>query len=232
MFRLNVAPVLLLILFSAHSSPACDTQSSFSVVSCGPYLAQDGNMYDSSRTIQVIIPNAAGCDSVMEIELSVKFMDVTLFQVGGSTLICNYKSPTATFYWVYCDSNYKLVYTGHTSTVKLPYAARYAVIVEDSGCMDTSDCLSTYPATGFRDMDIPELKVYPNPSKGIFIITCAEGEQLQCIRITDALGRTIYTARPPGGAFFEVILNAGSGHYWMQVETGNGRKFIPLQIGP
>ena len=85
------------------SIPDLRTTHSFSENVCDTYTAPDGQVYtESNPNITAIIPNAAGCDSIISIDLTVKHSTTHSF----SETVCN--SYTAPDGQVYTESGIKM----------------------------------------------------------------------------------------------------------------------------
>ena len=91
----------------------CGSASTISPVSCGPYTAPDGQFYNTSGNYIAVIPNAASCDSVITINL---------------TINSSSSSSTVTV----CDS-----YTAPDNQVYTTSGNYIAVIQNGAGCDST-----------------------------------------------------------------------------------------------
>jgi hypothetical protein len=69
---ITVAQVDSLYTIPNPIPPCVPTSSSITVSTCAPYVAPDGQSYTSSGNYTAIIPNQAGCDSTITIDLQIK----------------------------------------------------------------------------------------------------------------------------------------------------------------
>ncbi|KAB1065548.1 T9SS type A sorting domain-containing protein [Salibacter halophilus] len=81
------------------------TRDTLTIVECDSYLSPSGNyLWASSGVYQDIIPNAAGCDSIITIDLTINDGSSTL----ADTTCNNYTSPSGKYTWntsgVYLDT--------------------------------------------------------------------------------------------------------------------------------
>jgi hypothetical protein len=157
---------------------------------CGSYTWMDGNTYSSStNTPTYTLINAAGCDSVVTLNLTINSLPNTATTTSGLTITATLSG--ATYQWIDCN-NANLPISGATAQ---SYTATsngdYAVIVNDGTCSDTSACVSI---TTVGLSNIPHLKsnvlVYPNPNNGTFTI---EAELEGTYVLQNELGQMVQT---------------------------------------
>lgn len=127
-------------LFVQKWSICQPSTNSITETACGSYTAPDGQVHNSSGQYTAIIPNAAGCDSVITIDLTINTVDATTTQVDGITIQANLNG--AQYQWVDCDNNFSNINGETNQTYVASVNGNYAVIVTDGNCSDTSDCVS------------------------------------------------------------------------------------------
>jgi hypothetical protein len=135
---------------------------------CFSYLWIDGNTYTSNNnTATHTLSNAAGCDSVVTLDLTINTVDVSV-TVNSITLTATLSG--ASYQWVDCANSYAII-AGETNQSFTPTInGDYAVIIDDGTCVDTSLC---YLVTGveINDDEISSaIVIYPNPSNGNFML--------------------------------------------------------------
>ncbi len=93
-------------------------------------------VWDHSGTYTDTIPNAGGCDSVIVVNLTVADIDTTVTVVGA---VLNADPNVSAYQWLDCDGGLPIVgATGQAFTATSN--GDYAVILEQNGCIDTSNC--------------------------------------------------------------------------------------------
>lgn len=140
-----------------------------------------------SGTYSVTITDINGCTNSSSLFVGELTLDTTLYHSGDS-LISNLNN--AFFQWIYCDS---IPINGeNNSTFVASQNGNYAVILNQSGCLDTSECysiiLNSVPASDFPN----KISIYPNPTAGILniIFDSNSGEGFN-YTLTNLLGKII-----------------------------------------
>jgi hypothetical protein len=129
--------VVTLNLTIKNATTGVDVQSA-----CVSYTWMNGVTYTASNnTAKDTLVNAAGCDSIVTLNLTLNLVNTSVSQ-NGITLTAN--AVGASYQWVNCNTGYSVV-TGETGFSFLPTVnADYAVIVTQNGCIDTSACHRIY----------------------------------------------------------------------------------------
>lgn len=156
---------------------------------CESYTWIDGNTYNSSNNMATFMEtNAAGCDSLVTLDLTITPLpNNNVSQIGE---LLESTQVGATYQWLDCDDNYSIIPAATNQNFSpTPIIGNYTVEVTLNGCADTSSCfLVDY--TGIEENGGLSFSLYPNPTTdGVFTINF-EGE-LQKIDIVDMLGRVI-----------------------------------------
>lgn len=103
--------------------------------------------------------NAEGCDSLVELTLYADSVNIGVAQ-NGLTLTADLAS--ATYQWIDCDSNSQLpneTSQSFTATAN----GRYAVIIDDGKCIDTSACIAITNIGLEAWYNEASAFLYPNP---------------------------------------------------------------------
>ncbi len=116
----------------------------------GQYLKDEGN-YSVTLTSQY------GCDSTSNLSIDVDTVDTRFTQSG---FILAALASGATFQWYNCDGDSIAADTGRI--FEFDEHARYAVIVTQNNCTDTSECM--YTAVGISKYSKNDILIYPNPA--------------------------------------------------------------------
>lgn len=171
-----------------------ETHSSLSPVSCGPYTSPSGNYtWSISGTYSDTIANALGCDSILNISLTVNTVDTSV-SLTLPTLTAN--ATAATYQWLNCDSAFAPV-PGETAVDFTPLSSgNYAVEVTQNGCTDTSACYSVL-VTQLQDIPaLMEVRLYPNPvhqgQDALLRVQMGQALPGAELSVLDAMGRPVY----------------------------------------
>lgn len=117
------------------------TISSIKATACDLYTSPSGEYtWKESGSYRDTVNNATptGCDSVYDINLTIKAVDSTIMSSEGAL---EAKSQNASYQWLNCNNDYTPI--GKTSkTYKPSSGGSYAVEITKNGCTDTSSCQS------------------------------------------------------------------------------------------
>ena len=196
-----------------------------SITACNSFTWIDGITYISSNnSATVLLTNAAGCDSLVSLHLSLTSLLNTVSQMGV-TLTADQSG--ATYQWVNCAGFTPI--NGATGQSFTPTVnGDYAVIVLQANCIDTSACF-TVSNVGIQENALQQkISLYPNPSQGTISIDLRAVSGWVTVRITDALGREVYKETHLGGAELPLNLEANKGVYWVTVTTEDERAVLRL----
>jgi hypothetical protein len=138
-----------------------ETSSTLEIFSCKNYISPSGDSLTNSGVYIDTIANAAGCDSIITLDLTIYNVDTSVFQ-NGNTLSAN--ANGAIYQWIDCG-NGNIPIAGATNKIFIPTAnGSYAVIITENGCTDTSSCyIINTVSISENDFD-SGVKVYPNPA--------------------------------------------------------------------
>ena len=201
------------------------TASTISETACGSYLAPDGQLYTTSGVKTSIIPNAAGCDSTITINLTINNVDVSVTQ-NGITLTAN--ATDANYHWLNCNNGNSIINGELNKSYTATQNGSYAVEVTQNNCVDTSVCF-TVSTVGFPENTFDhEITVYPNPTAGIFKVDMGEVLQEFNVRINDVNGKLIKQLTYENTKIFELNLNVQPGIYFLNINSENKKAILRL----
>lgn len=206
-FQVNIITGCLANSYSTISPSACQT-----------YTSPSGVIYNSSGTYSDVIPNAAGCDSIITINLSVTVIDTTIIQNGFSLAVV--PTPFATYQWIDCDINQPII--GETNMVFTPTSSgNYAVEVSVDGCTLTSSCFNVDMSSinaGIWD----GLSFHPNPVMDEMTILAPNLNQDLLIEIYDAQSKLIKVLELNNATTIKVDFSAySSGLYFIKLKAAD-----------
>ena len=147
----------------------------------------DGNTYNSSNnTATHTLTNAAGCDSIVTLDLTINAIDVET-TLSESTISANNTSAT-TYQWINCADNSMM--SGETNSSFIPTkSGNYAVIITEGSCSKTSACVS-FVTLGLNELSLKKVNIYPNPVQNELFVE-VKNEQITKIDIIDFSGKVI-----------------------------------------
>ncbi|MCX6198367.1 MAG: T9SS type A sorting domain-containing protein [Bacteroidetes bacterium] len=134
---------------------------------CGTASDNDSLFIDNEVLASINFPSDTFCDNV------------------GQTVLAPFGSPAGGAWGV----NNTVITTVNPSQAGVgTYFMHYAIVA--GGCKDTAYVTAVVEhCTGINELDETVLNIYPNPSKGTFVISIANDQKFSLVRIFDATGR-------------------------------------------
>ena len=206
--------VVTLNLGITYSSTVTDVISA-----CDSYMWIDGNTYTASNsTATDTLTNAAGCDSVITLNLTIDTVDVG---VAFAFPFLSANAIGAIYQWIYCDS---IAITGETFQNFVPgVSGNYAVIVTQNGCTDTSICGQVDIIGVFENSFGHTIKVYPNPTNGVLNIALGVVYSGITVAVSNVLGQVIEQQRFEAMEILRLRFEGESGFYLVEIRTEDGK---------
>lgn len=192
--------------------------ASISETACNSYTAPDGQVYSTSGIKTAIIPNAAGCDSTITINLTITQVDTTITQNG---VILSANANVATYQWLNCTSgNSEIV--GETNQQFTPTMnGSYAVVINQNNCIDTSACIAITTIEVNESITDREILVFPNPTQGQITIDLGRNLDEFEITVTNVIGEMLSKTLYKNSQKAEIRLNTKSGIYFLTIKSAN-----------
>jgi len=200
---------------------------SLNVTSCRYYMSPSGKIITQTSAIKDTLKFKSGCDSV------IYSINVTISNVNKgvsrsmNTLIAQTNNGSAQFQWLDCKSNYDKI-GGVTSKQFSPTVnGEYAVEVTENGCVDTSSCI-LFEINGTHDLQLSQLTIQPNPSRGQFNIQSVNVLHQVELSIVDLQGKVIqrWNFDKMSQQTFDVKLT--SGIYYIKILSLEGQNSWPI----
>lgn len=141
-----------------------ESYGEISVSTCDSFLSPSG-IYEWTETgvFTDTLASITGCDSIITIDLTITFADTTV-TIGPYDLTSN--ESDAIYQWIDCNRD-MLPIGGAIDQVFIPAeVGSYAVIVNDGGCIDTSDCIA-FCFDSYEEISVSVCNNYISPS-GIY----------------------------------------------------------------
>lgn len=169
--------------------------------------------YTTSGVYTTLLTNAAGCDSILTLDLTIGTLPNAVATDNGDGTIT--ASSGSTYAWIDCDTEDPI--SGATGQTFAPAEnGSYAVIVTNaSGCAETSDCVEIDNLSVKEAVQL-NAEVYPNPTNGQITVVSPAGEL--SFELTDAKGALLQRGTITSGNTLH--LNAyQSGVYFLKLNA-------------
>ncbi len=146
-----------------HKMMCADTSSSTLTVTteaCAPYIL-NGHAYATSGTYTQVMPNAAGCDSIITLHLQIgNNLNVT---ITNNNLVLQAGATYSSYQWL---RNNTAIAGATNATYTVTSNGDYSLAATNStGCTDTSNILQIGNGTGIHEIYPGAfVKVHPNPA--------------------------------------------------------------------
>ena len=192
---------------------------------CDSYDWIDGNTYTASNnSAQWTLTNAAGCDSIVTLNLTINTVDATATQSGEINIEAN--TSGATYQWLDCNDNYSELIGETNQQFTATANGDYAVEVTMNGCADTSNCYTVATIGIIENSFGSKLVVYPNPTIGNFTIDVGETYNSVSVTISDVKGKLIQSNTFKDSQLLDLNLSEPNGVYLLKIESESNKAII------
>jgi hypothetical protein len=198
--------------------------SSFSDTACVSYN-WNGQLYTQSGSYTQVFQGMSGCDSTVNLTLTINTLSAAINQNGVNLTAL----PAGAMYqWIDCDNPNNVLQNATGQSYIAVENGNFAVIVTDSNCSDTSDCVNV-SNVGLDFIDIlNEFKVYPNPFNSALKIDFAGVSGEKTILIYDIFGKTCFNKTFESPAIETVQFEGENGVYFIELLWEGKSKIIKL----
>lgn len=212
-----------LVYTSLIVTPEINTNDTIPICYNSSYTFNNNILISSIVTDTSFIAMHVGqnCDSIVHTYLSVNPEINTNVTQNGIELSAN--NGDANYQWVDCNNSFMEI-NGETSQTYISQTnGEYAVVVNEFGCSDTSNCYNIEEVGLVEKYSNLEFKLYPNPSSGIFYLK-DNIEASFIIEIIDLSGRVLYSKRSSlNSSHIKLDLQLKKGVYFVKATTLNGQ---------
>ena len=217
---------------NGEDSDCICTATSFTdvVEACDSYTWIDGNTYNvSNDTSTYTLVNAAGCDSIVSLDLTITTINAAIDLVNNSTLQAQSVAAGTTYQWFNCiDDGLSFVFVaigGETNATFSPQTpGDYAVEITFNNCTVMSNCSTITSITGIDVLDInSDIQLFPNPTTNDLTLLL-EGIDVVDIIVLDIQGKILLQNF---GLFDQDRINLSgldAGTYFVKIMTSEGSK--------
>jgi hypothetical protein len=210
--------------FLVKFSDCTASTSTLNETACNSYTwPANGATYTNSGTYTETLVNAAGCDSIISLNLTINTVDNTT-SLAGATASAN--AVGATYQWIDCD-NGNIPISGATNQSFTPTVnGNYAVLVTQNGCSAVSNCVS------ITIVDVREIKpfvginVYPNPSNGLYTISGITANTN--LTVLNSLGEVLYSSIAGGTTESIDLSSLAKGIYFLKLNNKQNESILKI----
>jgi hypothetical protein len=180
----------------------------------------NGETYKESGLYTQTLTNSVGCDSLITLNLNITHIDRSIIQTD-SLLTSNEKN--AIYQWVNCDNNFQNLINETSQEFQPKKDGNYAVIINQGVCIDTSACYSVSGlSVSIVVLKLLDLKLFPNPNNGKFVLYSENGFNNANIKLYNALGNLVFEKLNYSGFNYSIDMsNEIAGIYFIEVIQNN-----------
>ncbi len=171
--------------------------------------------YNTSGIYTTTLTNAAGCDSLVTLNLTINSVSDNTTSISGLTITA--KNSEASYQWLDCNNNYASISGETGQTFSATVNGNYAVAISENGCVDTSACVAIVSVGLLQNTIDNVIRVFPNPSVGELTIDLGSVYESTDITIRDAIGRIVATYNYTSVSTIQISLNDPSGIYFIEI---------------
>ena len=204
-----------------------NTNTLITDTTCYSYVSPSGKYtYTATGVYLDTLPNSAGCDSIITLDLLINTVNTGIIKEGNTFTA---QQSGAVYQWLDCDSNMKpisgAVFQGFTAISN----GRYAVVVAQDGCADTSACYTVSTIGVEQNTGQGSFQLYPNPTSGEVTVKWAITASAM-IELLNLQGQSLnkWVFEEKESASIRIVQSAGA--YVLRVRVGQDTAMLPLLI--
>jgi hypothetical protein len=199
------------VLFLTITGPSLSTVHP---VACDSYTSPSGRYaWYSDGIYSDTLTTIAGCDSIITVDLHIDKVDTSVIR-DRSVLIS--ADIQANHQWIDCDNGYTPIPGETYLTYSARNNGRYAVIVSNGACVDTSGVYEIL-MTGITEPGGDQITLYPNPTSGNFTIDLGRVYTEARVTITRFDGQVIQAESLSGLRKMNLDLEVPPGLYMITI---------------
>lgn len=209
--QLGCDSIVTLNLIINHSVDAID-----SISACGSFTWLDGIEYfEDDSTATMLYVNELGCDSVVQLNLEIIDIDVSI--IVDDLTLTGVESDVS-YQWLDCLNDFIEIPGANEISFTPETNGEYALEITKSGCVDTSNCYEILSLGLDDQFEESNIKIYPNPSNGDFLIYLADLKDV-IISIYSYNGDLIYCNNKINESFHTINLEVEAGIYFLEISN-------------
>ena len=202
-----------------------ETSSNIDETACGSYISPSGKVWTSSDTYHDTIVNAAGCDSVITINLTIITIDTTVV-LNGITFTAN--ATGVEYQWLDCDQAHSIIEGESNQSFTAIFNGNYAVEITDGVCVDTSACYAATTVMVYEQPFKDEIIVFQDANRDIFHIDLGGIYQEVFIKVADVNGRVVTNKTFIQSQLLNMEIDTSPGIYFLTVTTEKQQAVIKI----
>jgi hypothetical protein len=199
------------------------SSSILNVTECNSYTF-NGQNYTQSGVFTEVLPNVAGCDSTITLNLTLNSPPTTPnIYIQNQTTLSTDSIPGLSYQWFFCTDLIDV--PGATNPTFTPTAnAYYAVVVSNACGSDTSACADV-SSIGLNDFGTQNVLLYPNPTNSLINVIVPTQLLGQDWELMDIRGKLILSGQVEKETTIIQISGLARGSYWLKIQTSH-----PIQV--
>lgn len=210
--------------FVVSCGSAVDT--TLTLESCGS-VTVNGIAYASSGNYQQTLTSTLGCDSLLNLDLTITSIDNTVIQ--NSEVLVAYETD-ASYQWLDCGKDNAPIEGETNRQFAASINGNYAVEIIKGDCSSISDCFAVTTLNS-GTFEIKNFNIYPNPATNqVHIESGTPRDEIQ-ISLHDLSGRVIQSHQ--FNHFSEMSMDLDSylsGMYFLEFKSPSGLFITPIVI--
>jgi hypothetical protein len=210
--------------FEFKCKPQDESINQFKITNCGSYTAPNGTVYNSSGIYKVVYANSNGCDSIMEMDLTIINIDLSVTK-NNDILTANENGVT--YQWLDCNNGNAPIAGATGKSFSPEKSGNYAVIITKGDCQGTSDCVQfTKNTSSISSISSSQSNwsIYPNPTSSNVINIELFGVSGD-ISVKNIEGKLIHKEHFTAGKHLLKIPNLKTGVYFVSL-NGKTEKLV------
>lgn len=196
-----------------------NTSSNITTSACYGYISPSGKTYNTSGVYTDTIPNAAGCDSIITINVTVSNL-TAIVDTTSSPIFVAQPANALSYVWKRCSDSVT-VQTGAANTFTATENGTYFVTITDTlSCADASECFVVTEIVGIESISaLDNISIYPNPATNLVYIRFAFSATY-CITLKDVQSKIMYSSTVNADTQIDLSSYA-KGIYVLDIATDN-----------
>ncbi len=183
---------------------------------------------DTDGNITVTANNTCGKSNPQTLAVTVNLIDTS---VDVSDVVLSANAIGAKYQWIDCLNGNKPISGDTNQRFTTATNGKFAVIISQNGCTDTSTCYNVYAVGLENNVDQTAINIFPNPTYGKFTILNAlmNGTREGSIEIYSILGQQIFFTQIQKSGLVQIdISDQPQGIYFLKLQTNKKFKLFKL----